>query len=130
MKSTYSEKLRDPRWQKKRLEILGRDEFCCQLCFDSKSTLHVHHRFYRAGLDPWEYEANALVTLCEYCHEEETATAHFTKELIENIRLCGYSNGDIKTLSNAFQAVASLGPLHLPLRDDIAKSVFNIGAPE
>lgn len=31
---TYSQKLRDPRWQKKRLEILERDSFTCQHCHD------------------------------------------------------------------------------------------------
>jgi len=29
-KLTYSEKLKDPRWQKKRLEILSRDNFTCE----------------------------------------------------------------------------------------------------
>jgi 5-methylcytosine-specific restriction endonuclease McrA len=63
---TYSEKLRDPRWQKKRLEILNRDEFTCTICGDDKSTLHVHHNAY-AG-EPWEADNNLLTTLCENCH--------------------------------------------------------------
>ena len=45
----YAEKLKDPRWQKKRLEILERDAWVCQKCFDTKSTLHVHHRIYNGG---------------------------------------------------------------------------------
>jgi hypothetical protein len=72
MTTTYSEKLRDPRWQKKRLEILSRDEFACQICFDTKNTLHVHHRRYIKGKEPWEIDNNFLVTLCESCHEGET----------------------------------------------------------
>lgn len=70
-KKVYSEKLRDPRWQKRRLEIFQRDEFSCQRCQDDKSTLHVHHRRYLAGHEPWEYEDCDLVTLCESCHSEE-----------------------------------------------------------
>ena len=70
-KKTYSEKLKDPRWQKKRLKILERDEFTCQSCFDSESTLHVHHRYYIRGAEPWGYPNEALQTLCESCHEEE-----------------------------------------------------------
>lgn len=68
----YSKKLRDPRWQKMRLQILERDEFTCTSCYNSEDTLHVHHRYYEAGKDPWEYPAEALVTLCENCHEVET----------------------------------------------------------
>lgn len=45
----YSDKLKDPRWQKKRLEILTRDEWTCQICFDTESTLVVHHQKYKAG---------------------------------------------------------------------------------
>lgn len=68
----YSEKLRDPRWQKKRLLILERDDWTCQLCLDNKSTLHVHHRWYLSGREPWDYPDAGLVTLCETCHETET----------------------------------------------------------
>lgn len=65
-KLSYSDKLKDPRWQKKRLEILNRDEFKCTLCGDVKTTLHVHHKEY-AG-DPWECEDDLLTTHCEHCH--------------------------------------------------------------
>jgi hypothetical protein len=70
-KKTYSEKLRDPRWQRMRLEVMNRDEFTCQVCYDKAATLNVHHRWYRFGADPWDYPAEALVTLCESCHAEE-----------------------------------------------------------
>lgn len=69
VKSAYGEKLRDPRWQKKRLEILQRDAFTCRLCGDSQSTLHVHHLRYERGADPWDYPSSALLTTCESCHE-------------------------------------------------------------
>lgn len=32
-------------------------------------TLHVHHEYYKIGLKPWEYENQALTTLCWSCHE-------------------------------------------------------------
>jgi hypothetical protein len=35
----YSDKLKDPRWQKKRLEVFERDGWCCQCCGDSESPL-------------------------------------------------------------------------------------------
>ena len=63
---TYSEKLKDPRWQRKRLEIMSRDYFACTECGDHKSTLNVHHWRYKK--DPWEADDNDLTTLCERCH--------------------------------------------------------------
>jgi len=69
--SAYAEKLLDPRWQKKRLEILERDGWQCQYCGDTKTTLHVHHHFYDKTGDPWEMASHLLVTLCAPCHEYE-----------------------------------------------------------
>lgn len=71
----YAEKLKDPRWQKKRLEILSRDEFTCQLCNDKDSTLHVHHNEY--GLNPWDIENDKLITYCEHCHRFVEITKNF-----------------------------------------------------
>lgn len=64
---TYSEKLKDPRWQKKRLEILQRDNWQCYYCGDTKTTLHVHHEMY-LGNNPWDTPDECLTTLCEDCH--------------------------------------------------------------
>ena len=66
---SYSELLKDPRWQKKRLKILERDDFTCRSCVNANNTLHVHHLYYDYKLKPWEYEDDDLVTLCEDCHE-------------------------------------------------------------
>jgi hypothetical protein len=67
---SYSEKLRDPRWQKKRLEILQRDNFKCRICNDTESELQVHHLSY--ANDPWEIDNWYLVTLCKDCHAHES----------------------------------------------------------
>ena len=68
-KSTYYELLRDPRWQKKRLEVMERDDFKCTACGDGTKTLNVHHLAYRKGAMPWDYELHNLTTLCEPCHK-------------------------------------------------------------
>ena len=73
--SNYSDKLKDPRWQKKRLEIMQRDEFTCQKCYDNESTLNVHHKFYFPDKEPWNYPNEVLTTLCEECHQEELINA-------------------------------------------------------
>jgi len=67
--STYAEKLKDPRWQKKRLKILERDNWKCRECGATDKTLHVHHTQYKG--DPWEIEDVKLKTLCCDCHENE-----------------------------------------------------------
>lgn len=67
MANTYSELLKDPRWQKKRLEIMQSDNFTCQLCYSTIKTLHVHHSKYESSL-PWETSAEFLITVCEDCH--------------------------------------------------------------
>lgn len=69
--SDYSEKLKHPNWQRKRLEILNRDGFKCRACGDTEETLHVHHLFYVKGRDPWDYPNASLVTLCHVCHDVE-----------------------------------------------------------
>lgn len=69
-KTSYSQLLQRPEWQKKRLLILKRDKWACKLCKDEKSTLHVHHLSYTKGNLPWEYENSNFVTLCSCCHKE------------------------------------------------------------
>lgn len=66
---SYSEKLKDPRWQKKRLEILQRDDFKCLCCGEKEKTLHVHHFQEDYSIEPWGHDNISLVTLCEDCHK-------------------------------------------------------------
>ena len=68
MAKSYSDKLKDPRWQKKRLKILERDDWTCQLCDDKETTLNVHHLKY-TGKNPWDAPSKDLITYCEHCHE-------------------------------------------------------------
>lgn len=63
----YAEKLKNPKWQRKRLEILSRDNFSCQICGDKEATLHVHHIEY-IGKNPWDTPDYLLETLCDECH--------------------------------------------------------------
>ena len=71
---SYREKLFDERWNRKRQEILERDNHKCVLC-GSADGLVVHHKQYhfvsRLGVyrDPWNYQNKYLITLCRSCHE-------------------------------------------------------------
>jgi 5-methylcytosine-specific restriction endonuclease McrA len=107
---TYAEKLRDPRWQKKRLEILARDGWTCRVCHDTESTLHVHHIQYLQNHDPWDYPNDLLLTLCNLCHELEQDRREMESFLLDTLRehrfmlrhienLCGkIINGEISPL--------------------------------
>lgn len=68
-RKTYAEKLRDPRWQKVRLEVLERAGWKCEACTDEDSELHVHHGYYERDKDPWDYPQESLRALCGECHK-------------------------------------------------------------
>lgn len=83
----YIELLRDPRWQKKRLEIMKRDDFKCRECGDSQSNLQVHHKRYVRDKAPWEVPNGMLVTLCFRCHERITKLRARANDLLADLNL-------------------------------------------
>lgn len=87
MAKSYLELLKDPRWQKKRLEVLDEREWACQRCGDEEKTLHVHHLHYVRGHMPWEYSSDELEVLCEVCHEYTTKVNNRLDEAVKAIRL-------------------------------------------
>lgn len=71
---TYSDKLRDPRWQKKRLLIFQRDDWACLDCGSKTRNLQIHHLRYFSNTEPWDYPNELLQTLCEVCHGAVSGT--------------------------------------------------------
>lgn len=77
---TYREKLKNPRWQKLRLEVMQRDNFACRNCGARDRELQIHHLRYSDDIcQPPE----CLETLCADCHAEREG---FQKLLIASIR--------------------------------------------
>lgn len=66
---TYSDQLKHPKWQRKRLEIYQRDNFTCLVCGNTERQLQVHHGVYIKGLMAWEYDNKYLHTVCDPCHK-------------------------------------------------------------
>jgi cytochrome c553 len=99
----YAQKLKDPRWQKKRLEILERDEWTCQLCGSTTDTLAVHHKRYLIDTEPWDYPNKLLITLCETCHEAEKEGGE-SNDLIAMVKEKFLSN-DIGILADGFRQI-------------------------
>ena len=127
-REAYAEKLRDPRWQKKRLEIFERDDWKCRNCGDTTSTLHVHHRRYAKGRDPWDYDERELVTLCEECHEVEPEVWNELMVCLEQgLILDGFLAEELWFLINSAHLIAKLGnPREFlkKLHDDLEKRVL------
>lgn len=67
----FKEQYKHPKWQKLRLEVLEGNNFTCQHCGDTETTLNVHHPYYKKGAMIWDYSPYELMCLCEDCHVEE-----------------------------------------------------------
>lgn len=128
--SAYSELLKDQRWQRRRQEILERDNRTCQECGDGTRVMHVHHRYYQWGLQPWEYDDEALMTLCAPCHEWATAHTKILKAAIRKLapsdllRVAGYIEGMIASrdvvdlpISDAHMAVGISDATRIPEKE-------------
>lgn len=87
---TYAEKLKDPRWQKMRLQVLEMNDWTCQYCGDKEKTLHAHHICYNnVTRNPWDVDIYALLCLCENCHKVEHLKnlTPLEKELISELQM-------------------------------------------
>ncbi len=118
---TYAQKLQDPRWQMKRLEIMKRAGSRCEWCGTdarAESTrrggtpgLQIHHGFYGKSVEPWEYEDNTLYCLCDDCHEKaETARRAVYAELA---RIHPKHHRDVQLLLRQVQSVVKEGEASL-----------------
>lgn len=89
MKYDYRDEIKTNEWQRKSGHIKERDNYTCQLCGSKEKIVHVHHRYYKDEWHYWEYPDEALITLCEDCHNEEHSmiknTNLATKKLNETI---------------------------------------------
>jgi hypothetical protein len=90
---TYSEKLQDERWRKKREYILDRAQNQCQDC-RSRLQLEIHHCYYMYGFEPWEYPLDSLRCLCRQCHEKRGV-----KEQVFRSHLAQLTTTELNTLT-------------------------------
>jgi hypothetical protein len=105
--TSYAEKLRDPRWRERRLEILERAQFRCEECGEEAVTLHVHHKVYRRGAEPWEYFDHELIALCEGCHADRHAIESVIREALGYAGLHDISRMHLALMVLGFCAAAS-----------------------
>jgi hypothetical protein len=131
---TYSEKLQDPRWQKRRAEILERDRSTCTLCQKTDGEMHVDHLWYEG--QPWEAPDEALRTVCAQCHWDvspkqraqrkellrQVYTAFDAHELTELLRQV-YTAFDAHELTELFHFVETFR--HLKFIEDTTSDTKN-----
>lgn len=111
--AAYWEKLKDPRWQKKRLDVLNESNFECQSCGEKSKELHVHHPAYVKGREPWEYEADELRVYCLDCHQEAYDDLEVLTELLNTAKMdINISCAEI-TISGFIAAMIHDGPFDL-----------------
>jgi len=97
-KRRYKDKLQDPRWQQRRLEMMQKSRWRCSLCDDTESMLHVHHLEYSG--DPWEAEDHQMIVLCESCH----AAAHSTNDELKRMFMCAVRQFDFcRLIDNGYK---------------------------
>lgn len=118
---TYKEQLAHPNWQKKRLEIFERDKFTCQLCLDTETQLHVHHKYYDKTFKTmaWEYPEHAYQTLCGDCH------AAITKHIEEYGNDNDFATLKIKKPGYKKLFVYTKGMLRFNISEDFGDMTFS-----
>jgi hypothetical protein len=103
---TYSEKLRDPRWQRKRLAVMERDNFTCRDCSATDQPLHVHHCYYAKG-GPWDTEDQLLLTLCADCHERRAEPEAVARNAL-GVIFARYTGAGVDRFAKQLLSIAEL----------------------
>jgi len=94
-KIEFKDQYKHPLWQKKRLEILERDDYKCCDCKASDKQLHVHHGYYERDVYLWEYGSDTLWTLCADCHERWGKYKKAMHIMIARIKLEEFNSSEV-----------------------------------
>lgn len=131
---TYSEKLKDPRWQQLSAHIKERADWRCQRCGTSDSMLSAHHRTYERGKDPWDYEDTNFECLCVKCHdavEMYLAGIRSAAAMLPNARLASFAVLAQKTLLRELQRMDKILKVNQSERSDAEwRRIYLMGMPK
>lgn len=130
-KKSYSDKLKSPLWQKKRLEILNRDGFMCMDCGDAENMLSVHHKYYTKGAEPWEYPSECYITVCDDCHKRRHEyRPQCEQNLLAALREVGADYWELQLLSQALYNAKSFSNFYGNVRHLLSKAdIFDHTCP-
>lgn len=61
--ASFADKFKDPRWLRRRAEIIAAADYQCQDC-GATDTLEVHICYFEQGREPWDYPDEAYRCVC------------------------------------------------------------------
>jgi hypothetical protein len=93
--SSFTQKFHDPRWIKKRTELLHAYDFTCVKCGAANGHALVHRIKHVPHLDPWNYPDHLLQVLCRDCQKITI--------LIDNIWAA--KEGTSETITDSFSKI-------------------------
>ena len=109
MPKTYANQLKDPRWQRKRLEVMERDNWQCRDTGVADESLQVHHCWYAKG-GPWETPSEYLLTLTEGAHRKRQELESRAKKALGMIMArTGGKVSDLELLVESMECASSEG---------------------
>jgi hypothetical protein len=116
-KTDYAQKLQDPRWQRKRLEVMQAAGWKCVICGDKDEELNVHHPAYSAHHEPWEH--TNLQCLCKSCHTiqhiPKTKMMIHAKQMVTEHIFVTHEQQFLNGIDGLIMSMAKFGPKHVGL---------------
>lgn len=97
----HLQRLTDPRWTAKRLEILAVRGNNCEGCGAKGGSVQVHHGYYLGDQYPWQYEDESLHVYCPTCHGRAQALMSAMNRCLGRLTLREYAE--------ALRAVEQIG---------------------
>jgi HNH endonuclease len=88
---TYAESLKTYHWKAFRDDFIQSrqkpdgDILCDDCGYETIGPLHVHHKVYKKGAWPWEYEFDDLRLICKNCHAVIHETEDRCREFVRTL---------------------------------------------
>ena len=120
---SYSDQYQDPRWQKKRLEVMERHGWKCQQCGTETKQLHVHHITYEDGKSVWEYDNVNFLCLCEQCHKTYHLCVDIFRRLLASC--ISFPNDGIPEVAILTTMIEDAEILVPPARGKLLKAIYS-----
>lgn len=65
----YRDQLKSPEWKQFSRRMREEKGGFCHACKMAHKVMHVHHKAYEKGREPWAYKSHEVTLLCEDCHK-------------------------------------------------------------
>ncbi len=100
---SFSDKFKDPRWIRRRDEIIASAEYLCQDCGVAADDLEVHICYFEQGREPWEYPHEVYRCLCR---TDSAVRRPLEKEVRQALAI--FTSAELDALHRALQVLAQV----------------------